>query len=254
MPALKPLLSIFALLSAASSALAQQQTDPPPPLRYDRPRAIHRAPREDSLFNTGPVMLKGIEIQGGWLGGRGLEYNVPDALAAGSSGGVTVQTVRLVYDDKMDFESIVGGFTLDLNLFRLSLEGMHGRWQGSGTLSVSDGVTTTTTEGVGLHGDFWGTKGGFYWPALRYRSGVFEASLGPQFDVAWYYQGLHGVDGSPLRITDKQDELLASIAPHLSIRFLFSGANISLDAQLPYVVGAVEGWTTELSLGIGLRF
>jgi len=253
MPALKPLISLLALLSAPASAWAQQ-TDPPPAPRYDRPRPTHRPPRDDGFFNTGPVLFKGIELQGGWLGGRGLEFNVPDGLVAESNGGVSIKTVRLQYDDHFDFESIKAGFTLDLNLFRLSLEGMKGRWQGEGTLTVDDGLSTLSTSGLALHGDFWGFKGGVYWPAFRYRTGPFEACLGPEFSVGWYYQGLESVGESPIRLTDKQDEMVGSISARLSLRFLLDGWDISLDAQMPYLFGAIQGWATEASLGIGLRF
>lgn len=246
MPALNPLMLLL--------ALASQQTEPPPAPRYDRPRAVHRAAREDSFLNTGPFVYKALELQGGWLGGSGVEFNVRDALLVETIGGVQPLIVTMKYDDRMDFESVKAGVELDANLFRFSLAGMKGRWQGSGTVTVDDGFSKTSSGPYDLHGDYWGFKGGIYWPALRVRSGIFEACLGPEFAVAWYYEGLHGVAGSPYQIHDKQDEFVGSLAPRLSIRLLLGGVDVSVDGQLPYLFGAVQGWATEWSAGIGLRF
>jgi hypothetical protein len=241
---------VFAL--AALSAPAQQ-TEPPPAPRIDRPRPIHRAPRDDSFFNTGPVIYKGVELHGGWLEGRGLDLNIPDTLTAESQGALQPFVVRLQWNE-MDIEATEAGATIDLNFFRISVDGLKGRWQGEGLLLVNDGVNPSTASPITMHGDFWGARVGLYWPALRYRQGPFEACVGPEFTVAWFYEGLHGVPQSPLTLHAKQDEMVGSLGPKVSVRLLLEGFDLSLDAELPYLSGGVRGWSRQANAGIGVRF
>jgi hypothetical protein len=238
------------LLALATLA---QQTEPPPQPRIDRPRPMHHEAREDSFFNLGPVLWKGVELHGGWMEGRGLEVNLHDRVVAESQGFLPPYTVTLKYEE-MDIEATEAGFTIDANLFRVSVDGLKGRWQGDGLLLVNNGVNPTTTTPVALHGDFWGARAGIYWPALRLRQGPFEACLGPEFTVAWFYEGLHGVPLSPLGIKDKNDEFIGGLGPKLSVRYLFSGVDLSVDAEMPYLFGPLRGWSRQATAGIGIRF
>ena len=240
------------LILAALAALSQQ-TEPPPPPRIDRPRPIHRPPRDDSFFNTGPVIYKGVELHGGWMEGRGLELNIHDTVTAVSQGMLPPYTVTLQWDE-MDIEATQAGATIDLNLFRITVDGMKGRWQGDGLLVVNDGINPATASPITMHGDFWGARAALFWPALRYRQGPFEACLGPEFGVSWFYEGLHGVSRSPLALRDKQDEMVGSLGPKFSIRLFLEGFDLSVDAELPYLSGGVRGWSRQANVGIGVRF
>ncbi|HXX95153.1 MAG TPA: hypothetical protein VEN81_16135 [Planctomycetota bacterium] len=230
-----------------------QQTEPPPEPRIDRPRPFHNPPRDDSFFNLGPVMWEGIEFHGGWLEGRGLEVNLPDRVVAESQGFLPPYVVTLRYTD-MDIEANQAGFTIDANLFRVSFDAMKGRWQGIGLLGINDGVHPATQSLIPMHGDFWGAKGELFWPTLRLRRGPFEACLGPEFSVAWYYEGLHHVPQSPLPIKDKSDEMVGGLGPKLSVRVIWNGFDLSVEGELPYLFGPVQGWSRQATAGLGIRF
>jgi hypothetical protein len=252
MPGLKTFAVAFGVLSAASAAWGQQPEQTPPP-RYERLRPVHRPPRDDTFFNMGPLMFKGVEVHGGWIGGRDLEMDGIEAQAARSQGFNPPFVVTLQYED-ISFEAEEAGATFDFNLFRFSFDGMKGRWQGEGRLLVNDGFNPTTTTPVDLHGDFWGAKAAAFWPAFRLRQGALEACLGPELSVAWYYEGLHGVNQSPLPLKDKQDEMIGGLGMKLSVRLLLGGMDLSLDGQIPYLFGAIRGWGREATAGVGLRF
>jgi hypothetical protein len=238
---------------AAASAVQTQQAEQQPPPRYERLRPVHRAPRDDTFFNTGPLMFKGVDVHAGWIEGSNLDMNVPDAVESRSQGLNPPFVVSLQYDE-MDFEAEEVGATIDMNLFRFSVDGMKGRWHGEGRLFVNDAFNPPMSTPVDLHGDFWGAKGAVYWPAFRLRQGSLEVCLGPEFSVSWYYEGLHGLNQSPLPFKAREDEMVGGFGPKLSVRVLTGGIDFSLDGEIPYLFGAIKGWGREATAGIGVRF
>ena len=119
---------------------------------------------------------------------------------------------------------------------------------------INDGVNPPTSTGVSLHGDFWAARGSAYWPALRLREDTSELTIGPEFSVGWFYEGLHGLNESPLPIKDKQDELVGGIGPRISYRLLLRDIDLSVDGHVPYLFGAIRGLTWEVTAGVGIRF
>lgn len=245
MPALIALALVFA-------ALVQQAEPPARPLP-ERLRPVRRPPRDDTFFNTGPLLYKGVELHAGWMQASGLEMDVPDGIETRSQGFGNPFVVTLEYD-QMDVEAVEVGATFDLGLFRFTLDGFKGRWEGTATLTADDGVNPPTSTPESLDGVFYGVRGGMYWPAMRLRLGGFEAALGPDFTVAWYHQNLDSVPGSPLPLSDKVSEIVGGLGPRLSIRFLSERFDFTLEAEVPYLFGAARGWGTDYSAGFGLRF
>lgn len=246
-----PGLMHLAILLAA--LLPQAEPTPPQQPPIERLRPVRRIPRDDGFFNTGPLIWKGVELHAGWMGAGRLEMDVPDAIASQSQGFLNPFVVRFEYEE-LDVQALEAGATFDFGLFRFSFDGFLGDFDGTGTLVVDDGVNPLTRTPVSIEGDFYGAKGGVYWPAFRLRSGPFEAALGPDLTVAWYGETVDSVPGSPLPLGDRVSQIVGGLGPRLSIRYLAPGFDVTVEAEMPFLFGAAQGWGMEFSAGVGLRF
>lgn len=250
-----------ALLAAAAPALAQQQPAPPPDTKPARER--HRIQEKEPPPPEGPwgseefgltwrnPVWRGLTFDVGTYGGASLTLDLPHGLAA-SSDGVNPPVFEKLDWKSENFRSTSITIGADLDMFRLSASYFHGTFDAHGVFINDNGVSHIETP-VDFDGPAYGFRVAGYWPALRYRDTLFEASVGPAVAIGWLHEETH-VPGGILLTQDAQDVLTGSLGPKASARMLFGNLEIEVNAEYSFMTGGVRGWVKEFSAGFGIHF
>lgn len=212
------------------------------------------AQEEGFQLNTGPVRFRSVELRGGVLSTSNLDMNVGDAVEIESNGLNPDFQSRLRFDETTRFDAFTFGVSFDFNLFRLAVEGFAGDWEGEGTLSYGEAGGPSTTVPVDLEGDNFGAFFTFEWPALRYESPSFAASLGPVVGANWFHEQVDDVPASPLSFDESVNALVGSFGPRLTLALRFDRVEVTAEGEIDLLFGQMSGVGTRATLGIGLRF
>ena len=236
--------SLMMLLGIAFAALAAQEERVQAPAGEENFQVITTSPR-----------WKGITFRAGHFGGTGLRMDVSNPTESRNDGITPEFRVTLELDEK-DIDAVSAGFVVDFELFRLSFDVLYGDWQGEGDLIISDGVNPETTTPVDVEGDFWGLHFGLHWPGLHGRTGILEASLGPQLSVGWQHETIDRLPQAPLPVHDDEvNELVGRLGLRLGVRLhLGRGAWFSLEGEGAFQGGSSKGFVHDLSAGFGFLF
>jgi hypothetical protein len=211
--------------------------------------------QEDGFqLNTGPVRFRSVELRAGILSASDLDMNVGDALEVVSNGLNPDFSSRLRFEETTRLDASTLGVSFDFNLFSLAVEGFFGDWEGEGILSYGQDGGPRTTQKVDLEGDAWGAHFTFEWPALRYETPAFAASLGPVLGVNWFHEEVDDVPESPLPFDEQVNALVGSFGPRLTLAVRFDRLELSLQGEVDFLFGQLSGLETRAALGIGLRF
>lgn len=201
-------------------------------------------------FAVRPV---GFFLQAGVFGGSDLDLHVPLAINISSDGVNPPLRTQFEYD-RMSFLAAGVGGSADLDGLRLSLFLFSGDFEADGSLTVDDSVGPVQRSRQDVEGDMNGFRVSGFWPAIRYRSQVFEGSLGPALGVGWIHTEIDNVPGSPLTLEDVTDQVIVTLGPKLSLRGLWGRVSASLEAEYSVVTGDARGAVFEATLGLGLAF
>ena len=211
--------------------------------------------QEDGFqLNTGPVRFRSVELRPGLLSTSDLDMNVGDALEIVSDGFNPDFSSRLNFDETTSLDAFTFGVSFDFNLFRLAVEGFSGDWEGEGTLVFGQAGGPFTTQQVDLEGDAWGAHFTFEWPALRYESPAFSATLGPVLGVNWFHEEVDDVPESPLPFDEHVNALVGSFGARLTFGVRFDRVELSAEVEEAALFGQMSGLQTRAALGLGLRF
>lgn len=211
-------------------------------------------PDEGFEFVFKAPLWRGLEVRAGVLQGSGLRMNVSDPSDIQDDGITPPFRVSLELEEK-DFEALSLGVLLDFDLFRLSIDFFTGDWKGEGVLTVENAPNPPVLTPVDVEGETWGFHFGIHWPALRTRSGPFEASLGPQLSVGWQHEELDPIAGDPVGVHhDEVNELAGRTGIRLAFLYRAGDAWFSLEGEAGHQVGSSVGPVSSLSAGIGFRF
>lgn len=203
-------------------------------------------------LNTGPIRFRGAELRGQHV--RASEVDTALSDAEEREGDVfTFTASRLEFGD-LEYDGQSLGAALDFHVFRLSAEAHWGDWEGEGTLTFGSNLGPPTTQPVDLEGEWMGLRFGAEWPALRYASEMFEASVGPAVGVNWYHFEFDDVAASPLKFDEEPDALVGSLGPRLRLRATFDRLFVSLEAESSYLFDNLSGREDRIGLSLGLRF
>jgi hypothetical protein len=251
------------VLGEIGGGFAWAQTAPPPDTKPARDR--HRiqekeppppegpwGPEEFGLTWNNPVW-RGVIVSAGSYAGSSLEYNPPSGLAAQSDGVNPPIFEHLRYHDE-NFRAQSIGATADLDIVRLSATWFDGSFDARATLTYEDGVQPPQSRNVDLHGNAYGFRLGAYWPALRYRDTLLEASVGPMATAGWMHEEVSHIPGAALLTRDTVDILTGSFGPKASLRAFIGNFAFEVTAEYSFLTGAARGWTKEFTAGIGCKF
>src|SRR6185436_1511075 len=144
-----------------------QEKEPPPP---EGPWG----PEEVGLTWQNPVWRGAIGTVGVYSGAS-LSLDFPHGLAARSDGINPPVFEQLEYHGG-SFRTTSGTLTADLDMFRLALTWYDGTFDARATFTYDDGVQAPQSRDLDVHGKLHGFRLGSYWPALRYRDSLLEAS------------------------------------------------------------------------------
>lgn len=230
-------------------ALAVWTQDPPAPAPAPE---LPPWGKEGFGLTTNSPVWRGAFFSIGVFSGSDLEMNAPLAVETRSDGVNPVQRVEFEYDE-MEFEAVSLSVAFDFDVFRLSASFFTGDFEATGELRFTDGLNPAASTSTELDGDFFGVRVGGYWPALRYRGGVFEASIGPELSVGWFHSEAD-VTGSPLPYDDTLDQLIGTFGPRLSVRVFIGRFALSAEATGSLLFGHSRGFVEELTFGIGYKF
>jgi hypothetical protein len=255
--------ALLPLIFALFPALAWAQTAPPPDTKPARER--HRiqekeppppegawGPEEFGLTWNAPVW-RGVIVSAGSYAGGSIGLSAPRGLAAQSDGINPPIFEHLDYHGE-SFRTLSGGLTADLDVARLSATWFDGSFDARATLTYDDGVQPPQSRDVDLHGNAYGFRIGAYWPALRYRDALLEASVGPAVTVGWMHQEVSHIPGAALLTRDTMDMLTGSFGPKASLRAFVGNFALEVNAEYSFLAGAARGWTKEFTAGIGFKF
>lgn len=211
--------------------------------------------QEDGFHvNVGKVRFRSVELRPGVLKADDLDMNVGDAVEIVSDGLNLDFESRLRFEETTRLDAVTLGVSFDFNLFRLAVDGFFGDWEGEGTLRYGQTGGPFTSVPVDLEGDAWGAHFTFEWPALRYESPFFAATLGPILGANWFHEEFEDVKESPLPIDGHVNALVGSIGPRLTLAVRFDRLEISAEAETSLLFGQLEGTELRAALGLGLRF
>jgi hypothetical protein len=204
--------------------------------------------------NTGAVRYRSVELRGGILSASDLDMNVGDALEIQSNGLNPEFRSRLKFEETTSLDAFTFGVSFDFNLFRLGVEGFKGDWEGEGTVTYGEVGGPSTVVPVDLEGDAWGAHFTFEWPALRYETPAFAATLGPVVGANWFHEEVDDVPASPLPFDEHVNAFVGSFGPRLTLAARFDRLELSAQAEIDLLFGQLSGVEARAALGIGLRF
>lgn len=211
--------------------------------------------QEDGFhLNTGAVRFRSVELRAGSLRTSELDMNVGDLVEIVSDGLNPDFESRLEFEKTERLDAVTVGVSWDFNLFRLAVDGFFGDWEGEGELRFGPEQGPLTTRTVDLEGDAWGAFFTFEWPALRYESPVFAATLGPILGINWFHLEVEDVPESPLPFDGHVNALVGSFGPRLTLAVRFDRLELSAEAEAGALFGQLSGSEFRAALGIGLRF
>lgn len=205
-------------------------------------------------LNTNPVRFRSVELRAGALRAGSLDMNVGDALEIVSDGINPQFESRLEFRETESLDAFTLGVVWDFNLFRLAVDGFFGDWEGKGTLSYGQTGGAQTVVPVDLEGDAWGAHFTVEWPALRYESPEFAASLGPVLGANWFHEEFDDVPESPVPLDGHVNALVGSLGPRLDVAVRFDRLELSVEVEASFLFGQLEGTELRASFGAGLRF
>jgi hypothetical protein len=243
--------AFWALLAAPAWALQQERVPESEPARFP----VRSAPpaRPEGLFlNFVPAAFRGAAVFGGGLSTGRLRVDAPFALEVESDGVHPPAESRLEFT-RMEFDAPVGGIAFDFDLVRVSGLFFQGRWDGEGVLTESDGVRPPQSRAVDLEGDVYGLRAAVEWPLVRYRSGGFEASLGPEFGLWWVHQELEPIPGAVRQFDEDPDHMVGSLGPRLRVKAVLGRVELFAEGSAAYWFDSLKGRAVEAAVGIGWR-
>lgn len=261
----RPFLVFLFLTFPVSAWAAAQDPAPQQPVPDTKPaRERHRiteklppppegpwGPEEFGFIWHNPVW-RGLTLNVGNYSGSSLNTNLPHGLAA-SSDGINPPVFETLEWKEESFNTTSLDLAADLDMFRLSFSVFSGTFDARATFTHDNGVAPAISD-VDLHGDAYGFRFGFHWPALRYRDDLFEASIGPIATVGWLHEETPHIPGGTLLTSDGVDVLTGSFGPKASVRMLFKSFEVEVNAEYSFMTGGVRGWTKEFSAGFGIKF
>lgn len=205
-------------------------------------------------FNTGPVRFRSVELRAGLLSAESLDMNVGDLLEIVDDGLTPTFRSRVEFETTERLDAFTLGVRFDINLFRLSIDAFHGDWEGKGTLTYGFDGGFQTVQAVDLEGDAWGAHFTVEWPALRWQSAAFEATLGPVVGANWFHEEVEAVPGAPVPFDGHVNALVGSLGPRLSLAVRLDRLELSAEVETSLLFGQLEGTETRAAFGLGLRF
>jgi len=260
----RPSLVALCLILASSAAWAQQPPPQQPPPDTKPARERHRIQEKEPPPPEGPwgaeefgltwrnPVWRGVVFDVGSYGGGSLSLSVPRALAA-TSDGVNPPVFEEFEWKHEDFQTTSFSLAADLDMLRLSVSYFTGTFHAQGQFTRDNGVTVDQGL-VDIHGPAYGFRVGAYWPALRYRDTLFEASVGPTVSVGWLHEQTEHIPEGVLVTQAAIDVLTGHFGPKASGRLLLGSVELEVNAEYSFMTGAVRGWTKEFSAGIGIHF
>lgn len=241
----------------------QQQTPPPPDTTKARQR--HRETEKLGPPPEGPwgvedfgltwltPVWRGLFVDVEYYSGTSIELNVPVG-AAGFSDGVSQSLVEHLEWRSEKFRTTGGRLMFDLDMLRLSLVYYSGSFDAFGRLIVDQTGFPEEVIPTELRGSAYGFRFAAYWPAIRYRDSLVEASIGPTTAVGWLHQEVLSVPVAPFPIRDTIDILTGSFGVETSLRTFIGRFAIEADAEASFVTGAARGWVRSFLFGVGYHF